>query len=65
VFGAAEIRELALEGFHFRPNHEGGVFANPVKRRENFVPELRILRFQIQDSDLHRAATLGRTKTLL
>jgi hypothetical protein len=47
VLGAAEVGELALERFHFRADYEGRVLANAVKGGKNFVPQLRVFRFQI------------------
>ena len=55
---AAEIGELPLEGLHFRAHHERRILADAVERRQDFVPQLRVLRLQIENGNLHAMGTL-------
>ena len=53
VLDAAEIGELALEGFDFRTLHERCALANAIECRENFVAQLRVFGLQIQKRNFH------------
>ncbi len=63
--GAAEIREFPLESLDFRAQHERRVLADAVERRQDFVPQLRVLRLQIENGNLHSAPPFRKQKTLL
>ena len=64
VLDAAEIGELALEGFDFRTLHERCALANAIECRENFVAQLRVFRLQIQQRNFRHCGMLTHGKTL-
>src|SRR5580704_7618121 len=62
VLRSAKFCKFFLKGFDFLALNERGCLADAIEGRENFIPQLRVLRFEIENRYFHLCGTFSAGK---